>query len=140
MPVDKTSQVYRDGYIAESVRLARKTARAALDANLGMHDIARVVGEQLSRDNASRQRILARSPYVFGSMDAAEVTTASSRELALRELKELGIEDCADNDPVALLDAHHAGRQFARDGGKRAGMDSAGESAADRLLRRVLGE
>jgi hypothetical protein len=136
MPVDKTSQVYRDGYIAESVRLARKTARVALDAHLGMHDIARVVGEQLGRDNASRQRILARSPFVFCSMDAAEVATTSSRELALRELKELGI-DCADNDPVALLDVHHQGRQYARDGGKRAGMDSGERTWVDKIF---LGE
>jgi hypothetical protein len=85
-------------------------------------DIAREVTKQLVRDNAHRQRILQRSPHVFSAMDAGEVAQASSRELAARELKALGI-DCADNDPVALLDAHHAGRQYARDGGKRAGMD-----------------
>jgi hypothetical protein len=136
MPVDKTSQVYRDGYIAESGRQAKKAARATLDAHLSLHDIARVVGRQLGRDNESRQRILARSPYVFGSMDAAELTTASARELAARELSELGI-DCADNDPVALLDAHHAGRQYARDGGKRAGMDSAERTWVEKMF---LGE
>jgi hypothetical protein len=69
-------------------------------------------------------------------MDAEQIGQASSRELAMRELKELGI-DCGDNDPVAMLDAHHAGRAYARDG-KRAGMDSAGNSGqalSDKLAK-----
>jgi hypothetical protein len=53
-----------------------------------------------------------RSPYVFAAMDAGELLQASSHELAARELKELGIE-AGDNDPLAILDAHHAGRTYA---------------------------
>ena len=73
-------------------------------------------------------------------MDAEQLGQASSRELATRELKELGI-DCGDNDPVAMLDAHHAGRAYARDGGRApGGMDSAGNSAISDILAKYFEE
>jgi hypothetical protein len=156
MPTDKTSRVYIDAYNAEAARLAKQNAAykaRALDGHPNLANIAREVGRHLGRDQAHRQRILQRSPYVFAAMDATEVATASARELAARELKELGI-DCGDNDPVQLLDAHHSGRQFARDqqipgnrlvggnkvaipGNKLLGdhsMDSSGSSTLDKYL------
>ena len=134
--IDKTSQDYIDGRNAEDARIAaRDRRRAALDAHPSVADLAKEVAKNLGRDQGRKQRILQRSPHVFAAMDAEEAAQASSRELAVRELQELGI-DCGDNDPVAILDAHHAGRQYARDGGKRpAGMDSAGESIVDRYLK-----
>lgn len=81
---------------------------------MSYEELARRVTRQLSRDNARKARILQRSPNVFYSMDAAEIEAASGRELAARELKELGI-DTGENDPIALLDAHHSGRKWARD-------------------------
>jgi hypothetical protein len=95
----------------ETARLARRVARgAALDAA----EMARFIG----RDNAIKQRIVQRNPWFFAAMDTEELGAASSRQLAERELKELGIE-VGDNDPVALLDAHHAGRAFVRARGTR---------------------
>ena len=66
--------------------------------------LAQQVTRALGRDSARKQRIVARSPGVFSSMDAQEFGQASSRELAIRELKELGIAP-GDNDPEAILDA-----------------------------------
>ncbi len=103
-------------------------------------ELAAQVGKALGRDNSKKQRIVQRSPHIFGAMDAGELEQASARELATRELKELGVE-AGDNDPTALLDAHHAGREFER---KRAGggrprwaQDSAsgGDSFIDRYLK-----
>lgn len=108
------------------------------EARIVVSDIARQVADHLGRDNGRKQRIFQRSPHVFAAMDAEELGTASARELAMRELQEVGF-DCGDNDPVAILDALHAGRQFERLGGLPA-MDSAGESAGERLIRRMLGE
>jgi hypothetical protein len=127
---------YWEGRRQEDARIAaRDAARGALDAQPSVADIAKEVAKNLGRDQGRKQRIFQRSPHIFAAMDAEEVAQASSRELAMRELQELGI-DCGDNDPVAILDAHHAGRQYARDGGKRpAGMDSAGESIVDRYLK-----
>jgi hypothetical protein len=73
------------------------------------------VAKSLRADDALKQRIFQRSPHVFvQSMDAEELAQASSLELAARELVELGI-DPGEHDPVALLDAHHHGRAYARD-------------------------
>jgi hypothetical protein len=133
------SAAYWEGRRQEDARIAvRDAARGALDAHPNLHDIAREVAKNLGLDQGRKQRILQRSPYVFAAMDAEAVAQASSRELATRELKELGI-DCGDNDPVAILDAHHAGRQYARDcltpGGRTAGMDSAVDSIVDRYIK-----
>lgn len=81
---------------------------------MSYEELARKVSRQLSRDNARKARILQRSPHLAYSMDAAEIEAASGRELASRELKELGI-DAGENDPIAILDAHHSGRKYARD-------------------------
>jgi hypothetical protein len=114
MSIDKTSAAYLDGRRQEEARIGARV-RAALDARIpNLADIAREVGKQLGRDNGHKQRIWQRSPHVFSSMDAEELGQASARELAARELKELGI-DFGDHDPVAILDAHHGGRQYARD-------------------------
>lgn len=117
---DKTrSEAYWEGRRAEDARIAlRDRARAALDAHPNFHDLASEVAKALGRDAGRKQRILQRSAYVFASMDAEEISQASSRELAARELKELGIE-VGDGDPVQLLDAHHAGRQYARNNGNK---------------------
>jgi hypothetical protein len=125
---------YWQGYREQEIRSAAKKGRSAVDAMPDLASISREVAKNLGLDQGRKQRIFQRSPHVFAAMDAEEVAQASSRELAMRELQELGI-DCGDNDPVAILDAHHAGRQYARDGGKRpAGMDSAGDSVVDRYL------
>ncbi len=124
---------YWEGYNREAARKVRGGAFAQL---------AERVSQSLGRDNSRKQRIFHRSPHVFAAMDADELSQASSSEMARRELKELGI-DSGDNDPVAILDAHHAGRKYARDGGKPLGMeggrtlamDSTGSSALDRYLQ-----
>jgi hypothetical protein len=77
-------------------------------------DLATQVAKQFRRDEARKQRILARSPQLGYALDAAEFARMSSKELAERELKELGIS-AGDSDPEAILDAHHAGRKWARD-------------------------
>jgi hypothetical protein len=120
---------------AEAARLrASRGAGAAFDARPDIANIAREVSKQLGRDNAHKQRIVARSPHVFSSMDAEEVGQSSSIELAVRELKALGI-DPGENDPVAILDAHHAGRQYVRGAGSRgSASDSAESGALDRFL------
>ena len=138
---DKTkSKAYWEGVVRdETARFiaAKKRAGAALDANLNLPEIARQVADHLGRDNARKQRVYQRSPHVFSAMDAEELAQASSREMAIRELTELGI-DCGDNDPVAILDAHHAGRQYARDGGRSAGMDSAAAGSAQALIDKIF--
>lgn len=102
------SDAYNEGYLAE---------------------LARQVAKGFGRDNARKQRILARSPQAFYSMDAEAVGTASAAELANRELKELGITAKA-SDPIELLDAHHAGRQYERTKGVRgSARDSASEDS-----------
>ncbi len=98
-------------------------------------ELAATVGKQLGRDRASKERIVARSPYAFDGMDAGEYAGASAAELAQRELKALGITP-KNSDPIELLDAHHAGRDFARRGGRSGGgMDAAGDSYLDRYLK-----
>lgn len=138
--IDKTSQDYIDGANEERARIAARDARrAALDAHPSLPDLASEVAKHLGRDHGRKQRILQRSPHVFAAMDADEVGQASSRELAARELKDLGI-DVGDSDPVQLLDAHHAGRQWARDqmsaGGRRSASDAreGGESFLSKYL------
>src|ERR1700691_1393157 len=78
------------------------------------HDaFRREVLKTVGADQARKQRIFARSPHLAYTMDAASMT---SRELAERELAELGITCGIDEDAERLLDVHHAGRRFARDG------------------------
>jgi hypothetical protein len=130
-------------------------AEAAKNARPGhLESLAQSISLALGRDNARKQKIFTRSPGVFSGMDAEEFGRASSVELAARELKALGI-DPGDNDPLAILDAHHAGRKFARDyqipggnltGGNRiagnngnkliggSASDSASESFLDKYL------
>ena len=129
---------YWAGYNAEATRRAAKDARAAVDAMPDLHKLASEVAKALGRDAGRKQRILQRSPYVFASMDAEEMSQASSRELAARELKELGIE-VGDGDPVQLLDAHHAGRMHERQRatGGSAGMDSAIPSFLDKYFNEL---
>jgi hypothetical protein len=97
---------YWAGFDAEAARLGRSGS--------SFTELARQVTQALGRDQGRKQKIFARSPGVFSSMDAEEFGRMSSRELAERELKELGIS-AGDSDPEALLDAHHAGRKWARD-------------------------
>jgi hypothetical protein len=120
---------YWVGYNAEAARRAAKDARAAVDAMPDLHELASEVAKALGRDAGRKQNIVQRSPHIFASMDAEELSQASSRELAARELKELGIE-FGDGDPVQLLDAHHAGRQYARNGNQLIGASAndAGEN------------
>ncbi len=96
---------YWEGYNAEAARLSRPGQ---------FESLAQSVARALGRDNGRKQKIFARSPGVFAAMDAEELGRMSSAEMAARELKALGI-DPGENDPVAILDAHHSGRQFARD-------------------------
>lgn len=97
-------------------------------------ELAATVGRQLNRDRAAKERIVRRSPDNFSGMDAGEYAGASAAELATRELKALGIT-AKNSDPIELLDAHHAGRDFARRGGRTAGsMDGAAETFVDRYI------
>jgi hypothetical protein len=114
------SEAYWAGYNEAVARSAAKAARSAVDAMPDLSALAREVARDLGRDQGAKQRIFARSPGVFSGMDAQELGQASPRELAARELKELGIE-VGDCDPVQLLDAHHAGREYARNGNKLMG-------------------
>lgn len=131
------SREYWEGWDAE---IRRQRAAADRAAGTDYADLAAAVGRQLGRDRAHKERIVARSPGVFAAMDTEELGAASSRELAARELRELGIE-VGDNDPVALLDAHHSGRDFARRGGQdgrrssSGALDSAGDTFIDRYTR-----
>jgi hypothetical protein len=117
---------YWDGYNAEAARLG------------GVASLARQVARALGRDGAVKQRIFARSPGVFSSMDAMELGQASSRELAERELRELGIE-VGEGDPVQLLDAHHAGRAYAR-GQRGSAQDAHATSGAQAIIDTFLKE
>jgi hypothetical protein len=96
---------YWIGYHEEAARQVRPG---------NFESLAQTVARALGRDNGRKQKIFERSPGVFSSMDAEELGRMSSTEMAARELKALGV-DPGENDPVAILDAHHAGRQFARD-------------------------
>jgi hypothetical protein len=97
---------------------------------------ARQVAKSLNRDNAKKQRIIERSPQAFYGMDADELGTASAVELATRELKELGITSKA-SDPIELLDAHHAGRQYerAKGGNRNFARDVSEDSLVGRYLK-----
>jgi len=94
--------------------MTRKNADYCAGYNAEAASLAQEVSRHLRRDDGCKRKIFARSPGVFAGMDAAEFAGASSIELSMRELKALGI-DPGDNDPLAILDAHHAGRQFAKD-------------------------
>ena len=100
-------------------------------------ELARQVSKGLGRDNAVKERIVQRSPHVFYGMDAEAAGQASAAELAARELRELGITP-KNSDPVELLDAHHAGRDYARnarDGRRSFAADSAPASFLDAYLK-----
>lgn len=116
----RKTAAYWEGRNAEAARLGSTPSVA---------DLAQQVALSIGRDEARKRVIYARSPDVFSSMDGNEFGEASSVELALRELKALGIEP-GDNDPLAILDAHHAGRKYARDRGTVLGGCSVG-SASD---------
>lgn len=127
----KKSADYWEGYNAEVARNRRPS----------FESLAQQVARAFGRDNGRKQKIFERSPGVFTGMDAEEFGRSSSVELAARELKALGI-DPGDNDPLAILDAHHAGRQFARDyqmtGGNRS-TGSASDSAGDSFIDKYIG-
>lgn len=90
-------------------------------------ELAHAAMKSMGQENARKQGILARSPHLAYGMDAAQFASMSSRELAARELKELGITPGDNDDPEMMLNMHHAGRQWAR------GMKG-GEAAAGRLI------
>jgi hypothetical protein len=96
------------------------------------------VTRAIRRDNARKQKLFARSPGVFAAMDAEELGRMSSKELAARELTELGINVGEDDDPERMLDMHHAGRQFARDylipGGHLTGGNRIGGNNGNKLI------
>jgi len=96
---------YWEGRNAEAARLGNPSH---------FESLAQSVARALGRDNGRKQKIFERTPGIFSSMDAEEFGRMSSTEMAARELKALGI-DPGENDPVAILDAHHSGRQFAKD-------------------------
>jgi hypothetical protein len=104
------SAAYWAGYHEEVARRRAREGRMGSSVAL----LAQHIAQDLARDNGRKQKLFARSPSFFSSMDAEEFGRASSIELAVRELQALGIEP-GDNDPLAILDAHHAGRKFARD-------------------------
>lgn len=120
---------YWDGFDAEARRSAMRGSRGALDA----HDLATEVAKQFGRDNARKQRILARSPHLAYALDAGEFEGMSALELAMRELKEIG-HDPGQNDPIAILDAHHAGRKHARDQLANIGSVKGGAASFNRLI------
>jgi hypothetical protein len=91
------------------------------------------IARRLRRDEGIKQRILQRSPRLAYSMDAEELGAASARELAARELKELGIE-VGEADPIQLLDAHHAGRKYALDRIPNAGALNGGAGPTKKLI------
>lgn len=106
---------------------ARQTAKA-----LGLNPaaLAQQVARNIAKDELAKRRIFSRG--ITFSVDAAEVAEMSARELAARELKSLGIEP-GDNDPLALLDAHHLGRQYAN-----SARGSARDSSEDSVVGRYL--
>jgi hypothetical protein len=101
-------------------------------------DLAAQVAKQFRKDEARKQKILARSPHLAYALDAEEVARMSSRELAARELKELGIPIGKDADPEEMLNMYHLGRQHAmgRDSGIIGGFAGikGGREAAQRLI------
>ncbi len=94
---------------------------------LTLEEIARQAAENIVRDNARRERILARSPGVFSGMDADELAETPARELAARELRELKITPDSRSVEEQLLDAHHAGRAHARNLLEAQGLKFAGD-------------
>lgn len=130
-----------DYWAGHDEEAAKQRTRMAADQHA---ELAVAVGRQLGRDRARKERIVARSPQVFYSMDAEEYGQASAAELATRELRELGITP-KNSDPVELLDAHHLGREHARAQGRGVrgvavkssvmeGMDASGNSFMDKYL------
>ena len=65
------------------------------------------------RDVALKSRILQRSPRLAYSLDEQQLGEASGRELAAKELRELGIEIGDSDDPIKIADAYHLGRAHA---------------------------
>jgi hypothetical protein len=133
----RKSDDYYIGYGKEAARIeARDAARAALDGNPNVHNLAAEVAKQFARDHARKQQILQRSPHLAEGMDAEELASMSGRELAQRELSELGIKPDGRSVEEQLLDAHHSGRTWVRDGGILGGIRGmkGGAAAARRLI------
>lgn len=122
---------YWEGYNAEAARLSRPGH---------FESLAQSVARALGRDDGRKQKIFARSPSVFSGMDAEELGRASSRELAVRELRELGINVGGDDDPEKMLDMHHAGRQWARDNQRPDGNRISGSArdSAENIIDRYI--
>jgi hypothetical protein len=99
---------YWEGWDKEAKRKGRNPLE-----NLSPADLAQRVAFSIARDEARKRVIYARSPGVFSGMDANELGQASSRELALKELKELGINIAEDADPEEMLNMFHLGRDHA---------------------------
>ncbi len=107
-------------------------------------ELAKQVSRDLGRDRGRKQAILARSPHLGYALDAGTYEGMSSRELAQRELSELGIKPDDRSVEEQLLDAHHAGRKHARDGGgnRQSAHDSAAapSGSAAGIVRKYIGE
>jgi hypothetical protein len=96
-------------------------------------ELAHMTMKSMGAENARKRQILQRSPHLAYGMDAAAFAGMSSRDLATRELKELGITPGDNDDPEMMLNMHHAGRQWARGmkGGEAAAGGLIGGSAQD---------
>lgn len=106
----------------------------------GAQDAA-VVMKLLRRDDAAKQKIIAQFPrFTSYAMDSDALAEASSRELAIGVLKQLGLTEAAKSvDPVTVLDCYVVGRQqrAAMDSGtrRRSALDERFESFVDKYLK-----
>lgn len=149
----KSDDYYIGRGMEDERRSAKASASAASDAHPTVVDLATSVMKQLRRDDARKQEILQRSPHLGHALDAETYQGMSARELAQRELSELGVEPDGRSVEEQLLDAHHRGRAYARGeripgnklkGGNEVAMpgnkligsanDSAGDSFIDHYL------
>jgi len=128
---------YWEGRRAEAARLeALETARLAARVGRVAARDAQEIARDLRRDAALKQRILARHPWGFYGMDAQELGEASATELALYELRQLGIVPPFD-DPVKLLNALHASPAFQqgiRNGARLLGREGGRDNVSSNFL------
>jgi len=116
---------YWAGYNEEAARNGRPG---------NLEELAATVSRQFARDAGRKQRILARSPHLGYGLDAEEYEGMSSRELAKRELDEIGVKPDDRSIEEQLLDAHHGGRAYARDQLANTGAAKGGAASFNRLI------
>jgi hypothetical protein len=85
-------------------------------------ELAAQVALHLGKDDAVKTAIVARSPDIFYSFDAAELGSMSAHETAVEVLKKRGVRLNSGEDGVRALELFNQGMDLGRAGARFGGV------------------